>query len=57
MVKIPPQFSPIQCKPLYFDLALNHIELPVLEDKSETNAQGQQASGIKGLLKGFLGFR
>ena len=56
MAKIPPKFSPIQCKPLYFDLALNHIELPVFEEKADTSTQGQ-ASGIKGMLKGFLGFK
>ena len=57
VAKIPPQFTPIQCKPLYFDLALNHIELPVLEEKSESNTQQGQGQGIKGLLKGFLGFK
>ncbi|KAL1438449.1 hypothetical protein MTO96_048062 [Rhipicephalus appendiculatus] len=28
----PPPFEPIPCKPLFFDLALNHIEFPSLDD-------------------------
>ncbi|RNA32885.1 signal recognition particle subunit SRP68 [Brachionus plicatilis] len=48
-------FEPVQCKPLFFDLALNHLELPNLEDKIEQKQQSQQ--GVKGFFKGFFGYR
>lgn len=50
-------FEPVQCKPLFFDLALNHLDLPDLDDKIEQKqVQGQQ-QGVKGFIKGFFGFR
>ncbi|CAF0795053.1 unnamed protein product [Brachionus calyciflorus] len=56
-------FEPVQCKPLFFDLALNHLDLPNLEDKieqkqqSQNGAQQQQQQGVKGFIKGFFGFK
>ena len=35
LVPFPPEFQPVPCKPLFFDIALNQIELPSLEDKLE----------------------
>jgi signal recognition particle subunit SRP68 len=56
-VKIPLDYDPIPCKPLFFDLALNHIELPSLDDKVDKPKQsGQQQQGVKGFFKGLLGF-
>lgn len=48
-------FEPIACKPLFFDLALNYVELPSYEDKIDAKKQ-QPAAGVKGFIKGWLGF-
>ncbi|CAH1793893.1 unnamed protein product, partial [Owenia fusiformis] len=53
LANFPPDFQPVQCKPLFFDLALNHVDLPSLESKVETNQKGKP-SGITGLVKGWL---
>ena len=52
LVPFPPDFQPIPCKPLFFDIALNQVELPSLEDKLE---QKPAAGGITGFLKGWWG--
>lgn len=33
LVNFPPEFAPIPCKPLFYDLALYHVTMPSLEDK------------------------
>ncbi|KAG8446162.1 hypothetical protein GDO86_013856 [Hymenochirus boettgeri] len=53
LVHFPPDFCPIPCKPLFFDLALNHVTLPSLEDKLEQKSK----TGITGYIKGIFGFR
>jgi signal recognition particle subunit SRP68 len=53
--KLTPEMEAIPCKPLFFDLALNFIEFPSLDDKKEQVAN-KKASGFSGLVKGFLGF-
>uniref|UniRef100_A0A8C5RA52 Signal recognition particle subunit SRP68 n=1 Tax=Leptobrachium leishanense TaxID=445787 RepID=A0A8C5RA52_9ANUR len=53
LVQFPPDFQPISCKPLFFDLALNHVSLPSLEDKLEQKSK----SGLTGYIKGIFGFR
>ncbi|KAJ6660449.1 hypothetical protein lerEdw1_017873 [Lerista edwardsae] len=53
LVHFPPEFQPIPCKPLFFDLALNHVTFPPLEDKVEQKAK----SGLTGYIKGIFGFR
>ncbi|KAM9296495.1 signal recognition particle subunit SRP68 [Gastrophryne carolinensis] len=53
LVHFPPDFHPIPCKPLFFDLALNHVTLPSLEDKLEQKAK----SGLTGYIKNIFGFR
>ncbi|XP_064623937.1 signal recognition particle subunit SRP68-like [Lineus longissimus] len=50
LVPFPPDFEPVQCKPLFFDLALNHVEFPSLDDRMEQ----KKASGITGMVKGWL---
>jgi signal recognition particle subunit SRP68 len=50
LAHFPPQFKPIPCKPLFFDLALNHVEFPSLE--AEISAKG---GGITGFVKGLFG--
>ncbi|VVD04535.1 unnamed protein product [Leptidea sinapis] len=52
--RLPPPMEAIPCKPLFFDLACNFIEFPNLDDK--TGVDKKQASGITGLVKGFLGW-
>jgi len=52
----PPNFEPIPCKPLFFDLAREHVEFPSLDEKISvpgTAASPQGASG--GWLGGWLG--
>ncbi len=59
ILKLPLGYEPIPCKPLFFDLALNHVELPSLDDKidsKKSNQKQQQGAGVKGLIKGFFGF-
>ncbi|KAH8286209.1 hypothetical protein KR054_004644 [Drosophila jambulina] len=52
--KLTPDMEPIPCKPLFFDLAMNYVELPSLEDKLES--PGKKAGGVTGFVKGFLGW-
>jgi len=56
LVEFPPSFEPIPCKPLYFDLAREHIEFPDLESK--VNQGQKQGAGQKqaGWLDGWLGW-
>ena len=53
----PPEFEPIPCRPLFFDLALNHIDFPSLEDKLESSQKKQAGAGgggLSGFVKGWL---
>ncbi|KAM3623730.1 uncharacterized protein V6R79_015014 [Siganus canaliculatus] len=52
LVSFPPDFQPIPCKPLFFDLALNHVAFPPLDDKVEQKGKG----GLTGYIKGIFGF-
>lgn len=52
LVQFPPDFQPIPCKPLFFDLALNHVAFPTLDDKVEQKGKG----GLTGYIKGIFGF-
>ncbi|MGH0141727.1 UNVERIFIED_CONTAM: hypothetical protein FKN15_031684 [Acipenser sinensis] len=52
LVTFPPEFQPIPCKPLFFDLALNHVAFPPLDDKVEQKGKG----GLAGYIKGIFGF-
>jgi len=51
LVNFPPDFKAIPCRPLFFDLALNHVDMPNLDSKMEQKKAG---SGITGALKGWL---
>lgn len=51
--KLTPDIEPIPCKPLFFDLALNFVEFPSMEDKIEPANKGNK-QGISGFVKGFL---
>uniref|UniRef100_A0A2L2Y0W4 Signal recognition particle subunit SRP68 n=1 Tax=Parasteatoda tepidariorum TaxID=114398 RepID=A0A2L2Y0W4_PARTP len=50
ITQFPPDFKPIPCKPLFFDLALNQVEFPSLEDRIE-----QKKGGITNFVRGWLG--
>lgn len=68
LVALPPPFKPIPCKPDLFDLALNQLTFPSLDDKvqskrpppptaadrGQAQAQGQQQAGLTGFVKGFF---
>lgn len=55
--KLTPEMEAIPCKPLFFDLALNFIEFPSLEDKVESPGKkgGAPGAGISGVVKGLKG--
>lgn len=55
LVNFPPEFSPIPCKPLFFDIALNHVEFPSLDDKLETESSKAGAGGLSGWIWGWGG--
>jgi signal recognition particle subunit SRP68 len=52
-VKFPPDFQPIPCKPLFYDLAVNHLEMPSLDSKLEVRADGAQKGGLGGWIWGW----
>lgn len=52
---LPPSMESIPCKPLFFDLAFNMIELPDLTEKlGEQGKKGQ--AGLTGFVKGLWGW-
>lgn len=57
VAQVPSPMTSVPCKPLFFDLALNHVEFPSLEDKIESKKQAAGASvgGLTGLVKGLWG--
>ena len=72
LVHFPPDFQPIPCTPLFFDLASKHLAFPPLNDKVmkqldkteqkskddqvEQKAQGGLTGYIKGISWGIFGF-
>lgn len=52
LVDFPPNYRAVAFKPLFFDLALNHVRFPDLEE--EINANKSKA-GLTGMVKGWLG--
>lgn len=53
--KFPPSFEPIPCKPLFFDLAVNHSTFPSLEAKVGSKATPKK-SGITGMISNWWGW-
>ena len=49
LAPMPPDYQALPCKPLFFDLALNRIELPSLAHRAE-----KKQSGITGFMKGLI---
>ena len=52
LTSLSPEYRAVPCKPLFFDLALNHIHFPNLDE--EINANKPKA-GLTGMVKGWLG--
>lgn len=52
LVHFPPEMQPVAYKPLFFDIAVNHLALPKLDDKP---AKQQQQQGISSFVKGLWG--
>ena len=65
VVALPPPLAPVACKPLFFDLALNHVAFPSVDHKlsgtekaaEARQQQAQQQGGLTGLVKGLWGWR
>ena len=49
LAPFPPEYRPVPCKPLFFDLALNHVEFPPLGHRVE-----KKQGGITGFMKGLI---
>lgn len=58
VAQVPPPMTSVPCKPLFFDLALNHVEFPSLDDKIENKktAAAGVTGGLTGLVKGLWGW-
>ncbi|KAK7007749.1 signal recognition particle subunit srp68, partial [Halocaridina rubra] len=58
VAQVPSPMTSVPCKPLFFDLALNYVEFPSLEDKVETKKRQPAAAGggLTGLVKGLWGW-
>merc|ERR1712107_673658 len=53
LARFPPEFDAIPCKPLFFDLSINHLEMPSLEAKLETQKAAGEKSGLGGWIWGW----
>ena len=53
LVNFPPEFSPIPCKPLFYDVALYHVEMPSLDHKLGSTESGASSGGLGGWLGGW----
>ena len=54
VIKLPPTMTPVLCKPLFFDLALNQINFPSLAENVESKKSA--GAGITGFVKGLWGW-
>lgn len=52
LVKSPPEMHPVPCKPLFFDLALNHLQIP---DVGHKLAKEEKKAGLTGFMKSWIG--
>lgn len=51
LVKLPPDFKPVPCKPLFFDLALNSVEYPNLDTEKTSTPTGEKGGGLLDKMK------
>ena len=49
LASLPPEYKPLPGKPLFFDLALEHIEFPLLSHRAE-----RRGGGLTGFVKGLF---
>lgn len=49
LAQLPPDFQYIPCKPLFFDISLNHIDFPDLGERVE-----KESGGVTGFVKSWL---
>lgn len=56
VVTLPPPMTPVPVKPLFYDLALNYVEFPSLQDKIDGGQSKKQGAGISGFVKGLWGW-
>lgn len=66
VLTLPPAMSPVPCKPLFFDLALNHVTFPSVDHKlpvterpegaQQKDEAAGQPGGLSGLVKGLWGW-
>lgn len=57
VVTLPPEMKPVPAKPLFYDLALNYVEMPSLQEKLDDGKGSQkQGAGISGFVKGLWGW-
>ena len=54
LVEYPPTAQPIACKPIMYDLALNHVKFPDLSKRATQKKQGVLGK-TAGFLKSFWG--
>lgn len=54
VVNLPPAMEPVPAKPLFYDLALNYVQFPQMQQKEEGGEKKQ--GGISGLVKGLWGW-
>eukprot|EP00042_Codosiga_hollandica_P048911 m.559045 g.559045 ORF g.559045 m.559045 type:complete len:606 (+) comp57765_c0_seq2:1091-2908(+) len=52
LVAFPPNFEPIPCKPLFFDLANHHLSFPSLESRKTRKTATEKVTGF---IRGFFG--
>lgn len=52
LIKSPPEMKPIPCKPLFYDLAANHVDFPSVSHKVESQ---EKKAGLSGFVKSWIG--
>ena len=50
LIRLPPDFEPVPCKPLFYDVALSYVAFPELQAHIEAKKSG----GLTGMVKGWL---
>ncbi|CAD5120345.1 DgyrCDS8920 [Dimorphilus gyrociliatus] len=56
LTSLPPDFEPVACKPLFFDLALSLLKFPNLDDQIGEKKSAAAGGGIGGMIKSLWGW-
>jgi len=56
VIKVPPEMEEIPCKPLFFDVALNFVQLPAFKKHQQPASDPANKEGISGFVKGLWGW-